>query len=567
MSRRAALLGLLLALATLGLYWPALDHGFLLLDDEGYVTGNPFVRAGLTREGAAWAFGSVGHAGNWHPLTWLSHQFDVTLFGLSPRGHHLANLLLHAANTLLLFGALRALTGALWRSAAVAFLFAAHPLHVESVAWISERKDLLCAFFTLAAVRAYLGFSRNPGWARALGVTLLTALALLAKPMAVTLPFVLLLLDLWPLGRWPRRRSGFPLAAPPGRLLLEKLPLLALAGAAGAATWLAQQRSGSLTPAEFWPLPRALANALVSYAAYVGKALWPAKLSAFYPYPPLGHSSVAVAGAALLLVAISAVALLGLRRRPWLAVGWLWFLGMLVPVIGLVRVGGQAMADRYTYLPLVGLGVMLAWGVPGAVARPAARRLVSAAAALLALPLLAVTRLQIGHWRDDAALAAQAIAVTRDNWFMHFDLGLALSRQGRLQEAIGHYREAVRIRPGFDRAWNNLGAALQALGRHAEAGPAFETALRANPRSADVRYNLAITLAATRRLREAEGRYREAIALDPANSDALANLGELLLRQGRIGEAVATLERALGLNPEDPYARANLGRALRLRRP
>jgi Flp pilus assembly protein TadD len=569
MKRPAVLVGVLIALATLALYWPVLDHGFLLLDDEGYVTRNREVLGGLTRDGVAWAFTSVGRQGNWHPLAWLSHMLDVQLFGLDARGHHAVSALLHAANALLVFALLRSLTGAPWRAAAVALLFAVHPLHVESVAWVAERKDVLSAFFSLLTLLAYVRYARRPTAPRLLGTLALFALALLAKPMAVTLPFVMLLLDFWPLGRAAGLRgtaadagsSAADARTPIGRLFLEKAPFLALSAASAVVTWLAQLWSGSLTPVAGGVATRA-GNAVVSYVVYVAKTLWPVKLAAFYPYPQQGHPAWAAAGAALALLAATAGVVRAARRQPWLAAGWFWFLGMLVPVIGFVQVGGQAMADRYTYLPLCGLFVMAAWSAGDALRRRPQWRPVAVAGAVLLVPLALATRAQIATWRDDVTLGRHALAVTRDNWFLENNLGLALAQQGHGEEAVAHLRESVRVRPDYDRAWSNLGVVLNDLGRHDEAAAALSAALRVNPLSADAHYNLAITLSARGDLRGAEQEYRAAVQADPGNADALTNLGELLLRQRRYGEAIEVLGRSLAVNPGDAFAHVNLGLAL-----
>jgi hypothetical protein len=439
-DRRAVVLALLLAAATAALLWPAGGFAFLNYDDNQYLTLNPRVTPGLTLDGAAWAFTSVGYAFNWHPLTWLSHMADVSLFGLDPRGHHLVNVLLHAANAALLFALLRALTGALWAPALVAALFAAHPLHVESVAWVSERKDLLSTLLGLATLAAYLRHLRRPGRWSLLPALAAFVLGLLAKPMLVGLPLLMLVLDFWPLGR---------LRGPRARRLLEKLPFLALAAAAAGVTYVAQLRGGALKGLQEVGLPVRAANALVAYVWYAAKALWPAGLTIFYPYPdPAGEGFWWRAlAAALGLGLVTAAALRLARRAPYVLAGWLWYVATLLPVVGLVQAGLQAVADRYTYLPLAGLFLAAAWG--GAAAAPRRRRAAALAPVACALALAAfagAARAQLGVWRDSVALFEHALAVTQDNFVAELNLSAALREQGRVAEADRHFQNWARIR-------------------------------------------------------------------------------------------------------------------------
>jgi hypothetical protein len=410
-TRRTTLLaGALLALLAVALYAPTARHGFVNLDDDAYVVLNPRVNAGLRAANVAWAFTGTA-CSNWHPLTWISHMLDVQLYGLMPRGHHLTNVALHAANTVLLLLLWRGLTGSLWRSALVAALFAVHPLHVESVAWIAERKDLLSTLLGLLAALAYLGHLRRPRpVAHALALCLF-ALALMAKPMLVTLPLLLLVLDVWPLGR---------LGGPAGRraalrrLVVEKAPWAALSLGSAAITLSVQSASGAVRPGDVFPVSERLANALVSGVAYAGAALWPARLAVYYPHPGGSLPAWQGAVAAALLAAASAAAWRAARRRPHLAAGWLWFLLSLAPVIGIVQVGTQARADRYTYLPLTGLFVALAWSLPRAARAPrSARRTAASAAAVVALLALAA-RIQTAYWRDSLTLLGRALDVVSD---------------------------------------------------------------------------------------------------------------------------------------------------------
>ena len=398
--------GLCLAIATLTVFWEVRNHQFVNYDDNRYVTENRIVQAGLTREGALWAF-TTTHASNWHPLTWLSHMLDCELFGANPRAHHLSNLILHLANSLLLFLVFKRMTGMLWQSAFVAALFAIHPLHVESVAWVSERKDVLSAFFWMLTLWAYLHYVVSPGFGRYLLVLLFFALGLMAKPMLVTLPFVLLLMDYWPLGRLrldgssPNTSESANLSAQPWPklgLVWEKLPLLAVSALSSLVTFLVQKSEAAVQSLAVFPLMVRVANALMSYMGYVGKTIWPRHLAVFYPHP--GHVAVwKIAGAVLFLGGVSALVIRMARRHPYLATGWLWYLGTLVPVIGLVQVGAQSMADRYTYLPSIGLFIMIAWGGPHLMPRPPWRHVVIAFSTASVLLLLMVTAwLQVRHW-------------------------------------------------------------------------------------------------------------------------------------------------------------------------
>jgi tetratricopeptide (TPR) repeat protein len=443
-----------LALLTLIAWLPTFANGFVNLDDGLYVTGNPWVLRGLDPEGLAWAL-TANVANNWHPLTLLSHMLDIQLFGLHAAGHHGTSLLLHAANVLLLFAVLRGMTGSLWRSAMVAALFAVHPTHVESVAWVAERKDVLSALFWIFALGAWTAWTRRPSAGRYLLVVVLMILGLASKPMVVTLPFALLLLDLWPLDRL---RLGWK------RLVLEKLPLLALSAASSLVTLRYQKTS--MVPLEVLPWSFRLANAAVSYAAYLGKTLVPRRLAAFYPIP-LEIPAWKVAGAAALLLAVTALSIWRARRSPWLLAGWLWFLGTLVPVIGLVQVGRQAMADRYLYIPSIGLFLAIVWGVAELVKR---RAVLATVSVVVILALAAGTWVQVGYWRDSVALYRHALAVTRGNYVAHIGLAKALTARQDWDGAAEQYRAALALRPGIREARLGLEAALRAAGR--QEGPA-----------------------------------------------------------------------------------------------
>jgi len=540
-------LALLAAIAAA--YWPLLDADFLIHDDRTYVTANPHIKEGLTLESTAWAATSL-RASNWHPLTWLSHMLDWTLYDADPAGHHATNVLLHAINALLLFALFKIMTGRLWPSAAVAALFALHPLHVESVAWIAERKDLLCGLFALLSTIAYVAYARRGGTASYLLTALLLALSLMAKPMAVTLPLLFLLLDHWPLERSDR---GF------SRLLLEKVPLLVLSALSSIITLIAQQGGGAIA-SEGVALPLRLANAAVSSVRYIFKMIWPVDLSIYYPHPDLLGGSPwswwQVGGACLVLIAISWIVMRASKMR-YLQAGWLWYLGMLVPVLGLVQVGPQAMADRYTYLPLIGLFVMVVWG--GAALLP--RRLGLLLLIVLLIACGVRSRAQVGHWRDSAALFEHALEVTPGHPVIHNYFGTALQEAGRDTDALEQFRAAALAAPGYARAQFNLGSALLSRGELESAVSHLALAARLEPR-ADTLTNLGNALEAAGRGPEALASYRSALQLDPDNAGANYNLGVALHRRGEPTEAIRYYRRVLQTDPDHPQAHNNLGLAL-----
>jgi tetratricopeptide (TPR) repeat protein len=554
-TRAAPAVALALFAGTLWLFWPA-TRGAFVWDDAQYVVGNAALRDGLTPASVRWAFTSF-YAANWHPLAWLSHLADVQLHGLDPRGHHLTSVLLHAANALLLFVVLRRLTGALWRSALVAALFAVHPLRVESVAWVAERKDVLCALFALATIGAYVSWARRPtAWRRA-GVVALFALALLAKPMAVTLPLLLLLLDAWPLHRtdwaWSGRWRG---------LVAEKAPLFVLSGLSAAVTLWAQAEAGGLVSTAKYPPAGRLANAAVSYLRYLGASVVPARLEAFYPYPVHGIAGWKVGLACVALAALGWGAWRTRRRLPFLAAGWLWYLVALAPVVGIVQTGQQAWADRYSYLPLIGPAIALAWLLAGLATGPRRRIALVAGAALAIGALAAGTRAQIATWRSDDALYARCLAVDPGNWLAHNNLATGLAGAGRTQEAAFHYQEALRLNPGYETAHYNYANALVAQGRVDEALAHYREAVRIDPGYEIAHYNFANTLLARGRADEAVAEYRAAIRAKPDYVEAYDNLGVALLRQGKIEEALQAYRTVLALKPDLAAAHNNLGGAL-----
>lgn len=567
---RPAALAAGLALATLALFWPALRCGFVNYDDNLYVYENPHARAGLAPASIRWAFTAQlvehsPHADNWIPLSYLSHLAAVALFGLDPMGHHLVNIVLHAANACLLFAFLLAATKSPLRSAAAAALFAWHPLRVESVVWISERKDVLSGVFWWSSLWAYVRFARRPSAARYAGAALLYALSLLAKPVGVSLPLVLLLLDAWPLRRWPALaalRSGNERAArAAGRLLLEKLPFIAMAGAVSLLTLRVHQN-----PLHAWEgltLTWRIANALCAYAGYIEAFVWPSGLAVFYPHPGSSLPPARLACSVLLLAALSAAVWRWGRRRPYLAFGWLWYLGTMLPMAGLAQVGNQAMADRYTYIPQAGLGVAVVWLLADELLRRrASGRAAAVAAALPLLALTAATRAQIRHWTDSVALWRRALAVTERNAVACLSLGIALLERGKDAEALGFLEDAVRLHPGNPSGHNNLGVALERNGQLDRAIGHFRSAIAIYKNDAQAYNNLGAALAKQGRFSEAAGHYRTAIRLRPDQPSAYFNLGFALSRLGRLEEAAAALRTFTRIRPDDRDAHYLLGNAL-----
>jgi Flp pilus assembly protein TadD len=569
-SGPARWVSLALIAVNMAVYAPVAHYEFVTWDDPQYLLDNPHVSRGLSWEGMSWALTS-GYASNWHPLTWWSHMLDVQLHGLSAGPHHVTSLLLHIANSLLLFGLLHAMTGRLGPSAFVAALFAAHPLHVESVAWVSERKDVLSTLFWMLTVWAYLRYLRQRGRGRYAVMAALLALGLMAKPMLVTLPFVLLLLDVWPLGRVTlvNDAAGHPGVASSKRLrcgwlqlVREKVPLLALAGASSIITFIVQRQGGAVAASEALPLGDRLANALVSYMRYIGKLVWPSRLAAVYPFSrPLPAFSVVCS--LLGLLAISMVAVRAVRRYPYVAVGWLWYVGTLVPVIGVIQVGSQAMADRYTYVPLIGLFIIVAWGGTDLFAASRVRReIVSIAAGLAILACIVVSRNQLEYWRNSVALWRHAVDVTHDNFIAQNGLGEALATDGAIDEAIAHLSEAVRINPDFPPAQNNLGVELKRQRHFNEAIAHYAQALRASPDFAEAHNNLANALDGEGRTSEAIAEYNEALRIKPDYAEAHNGLGVALAREERLDDAVGHFLAAMRIKPDSVDAYNNLGIAL-----
>jgi Flp pilus assembly protein TadD len=569
---RSLLIVAALVAVTLAVFAPVRHFDFVAWDDPLYVTENPRVAAGLTWQGARWAL-TTGDDFYWHPLTWLSHMLDVELYGLEAGGHHVTNLVFHVASTLLLFGLLRRTTGRVGPSAFVAALFAIHPLHVESVAWVAERKDVLSTFFLMLSLVAYSWYAESPGPGRYLAALLLYLFGLMAKPMLVTLPVVLLLFDIWPLrrisigGPGDAEDAGQPAfrarRTRVGPLLMEKVPFLVLSLASSLLTVLNQAGAGSVRDLESFPIQLRAANALASYVIYVVKMVWPAGLAGFYPHPTSMPPWWVVLGAALLLSGLTLGAVRAARRYPYVLVGWLWYVVTLVPVIGLVLVGDQARADRFTYVPLIGLFIIIAWGVPALVPRwPYRRHTLAAAAAVAVLCCAAVARAQVWHWQDNLALWTRAAQVTTNNQRAHASLGLELARAGRLDEAAAHYAEALRIVPDAADLHNFLGEVRERQGRVEEALAGYTTAVRLKPDYDKARTNLASLLERTGRGSEAVAVYAEAVRLQPGSATARNRLGVALASQGRADEGVTELREAVRLDPSYARAHLNLGVAL-----
>jgi len=563
-----------LAIITLVLYWPVQHYQFNNYDDAQYLTQNPHVQNGLSVHAIGWAF-TTGYAGNWHPLTWLSHLLDVQVFGFNAGGHHFTNVLFHVANTLLLFLLLRRWTGSIWRSAFVAALFAWHPMHVESVTWVAERKDVLSACFWLLTMFAYGKYagvflaSNLPEppkpWAtrRYYFLTLLLfALGLLCKPMLVSLPLILLLVDYWPL-----RRFQLPISVKNALpLLLEKIPFFLLAAASCLVTFIVQKKGGAVQPLENLALAGRLANALVSYASYLGKLFWPANLAVLYPishHLPL----LEVLAAALLLLVVFGVAARLAKTHPPFVVGWLWFMITLLPVIGLVQVGEQSLADRYSYIPYIGLFLIVAWEFLPLFAAygPKSSVIVKLSAALILSACLLITRHQLRYWQNSITLFTRAIQVATNNVVAECNLGLAFAAQGQTDEAIQHERRAIQINPDYPDSQNNLGIFLEEQGKWDEAALPLLAALKANPQYDEAYYNLGLISLHQGRLDDAIARFQTAITLNPQYDKAMANLGIALAQQGRLDEAITQYHRALELAPNNPFAHNALGRALESR--
>ena len=561
-EKRNVILCLLLVVATLALYNPVNRHPFVNYDDDRYITENLHVHNGLTWRTITWAF-TATEQGNWHPLTWLSHALDYQLFHQNPAGHHLTSLLIHAANAVLLFLFLMYATRRLGPSLFVAALFALHPINVESVAWVAERKNVLCTFFFFATLIAYCWYARQPDWRRYLVFAGLFVLGLMSKPMVITLPFVLLLLDYWPLGRIRGGRADAT-AAPLSKLVVEKLPLIALSAASAVITMQAQRAGGAMRSTAQFSLGVRLENAVVAYAMYLWKMIWPSHLAPIYPHPGDSLAGWQVGTSALVLLAVTAVAL-KFRARRYLLTGWLWFLGTLVPVIGLVQVGDQAMADRYAYIPLVGIFIMIAWGIADLADSKQIGlivRVIPAACVLLALSF--ATNRQLGYWSSNYDLWTHAVAVTGRNFIAQDNLGGALLWLGKTDEAYLHFQAAAEINPLDPMSRSNLGAYLQEHGHMAEAIEKYNRVITLTSDPGLLAATYANLGAAYRKLGEdekARTSYDQALQLNPNQYNVYLGLGELLEKQSRLDDAISNYSKAVELRPTDTGFLL-LGRAL-----
>lgn len=550
------LICVLLALAIVAIYAQTAHYGYVAYDDDQYVYKNPWVQAGLTAYNVGWAFTTFFYS-NWHPLTWISYMLDFSLFGSSPGAQHLVNVAFHLASTLLLFFALTRMTRQPWRCAVVAAIFAVHPLHVESVAWISERKDVLSTFFEMLTLWLYVRYTAKPGTRSYLAVAAAFALSLLAKPMAVTFPFVLLLLDYWPL-----RRLDWPLKASALRpLFMEKVPLLAMAAVASVLTFLAQRGYGAVVSLARFSLGARIANAAIAYVAYMGKAFWPADLAVLYPArgPEFGAAVTAV----LILAALTGAAWRWVKPRPYLAVGWLCYLGMLVPVIGLVQVGTQAMADRYTYVPMVGLSIAFVWTVAELIDHRPTLHMAASAAAILALGALAVASYrQATYWKSSRTLFEHTLAVTTDNSIIQNNLGVIMAGEGNSAEAIKLYRKALSTAPEYAEAHANLGHQLLNMGQLDQAQSSLTRALDLSPDLPLAEADLGLVLAARGEFEGARQRLERSLTLAPGDADNESNLCFVLTHLGRLDEAITHCNTALRIKPGLANAQFNLSNAL-----
>ncbi|HTC91897.1 MAG TPA: tetratricopeptide repeat protein [Terriglobales bacterium] len=542
-----------LVAGTFILYEPVIHHNFINYDDGVYVSGNPRVLSGLSWKNITWAF-TTTYFSNWHPLTWLSYMLVGQFSKADPAGYLLTNVILHTVNAALLFLVLYRGAGSLWRSFMVASMFAVHPLNVESVAWVSEQKNLLSMTFWLLAIWAYGWYVLKPNWKRYLAIAALFVLGLMSKPMVVTLPFVLLLLDYWPLNRMEIVSEKDSLTAKFLHLCLEKVPLFLLSCASAIITMIAQNSGGAIKSVAVYPFTVRLENALLAYAGYIYKTLWPSRLAIFYPHPGGSTPSWKIALAAILLTAITWL-VFRFKQKRYLRVGWCFYLGTLVPVIGLIQIGNQAMADRYAYIPLIGLFLMIVWSIPEPA--PTARVSNSMVRAVCLGVLLALswsTRVQIGYWQDDIALFSHALEVNSNNVTAHVCLGTALAEEGRLDEAVHHFYTALMIKPNDEMAHFNLGAYRLYQGDREGALQEFQLALHytsSNIVAANAHVQMAVIYSQMGRMEESKAHYRDAIQLDGMQYRAYLNLGVHLYLEGDTDGAISNISHSLEIIPTD----------------
>jgi len=546
------LICLILFIITSAVYLQVLYHGFVIFDDPEYVIANPHIINGLTIKSIIWSF-TAEVQGNWHPLTLLSHMLDCQLYGLNPGPHHITSLFLHILNTLLLFLVLKRMTDALWKSAFAAALFALHPLHIESVAWVAERKDVLSTLFWMLTMWCYVRYAQRPDIKRYTLVLFPFVLGLTAKPMLVTLPFVLLLLDYWPLKRIHFGKPGN------WRLLLEKVPLFAISAASSIVTCVFQESGKLVASLANVSISVRIENALVSYVNYICKMFWPFNLAVLYPHPQI-LPWWKVSGACLLLASIFFLAIKLWRRHPYITVGWLWYMGTLVPVIGLVQVGAQAMADRYTYVPLIGLFIAVAWGAPGLVTHWRHKKIALTVAAVMLLSIFTTaTVFQLRYWTDSTRLLEQTLRVTSNNWVTHYNLGAIMAEQKKTAQAVMHFSETPRINPNIEEAHFNLGVIKAHHGMTIQAINHFSEALRINPRLGDAHYHLGVALDKTGRTNDAVKHFSLALQTNPRSAEAHNNMGTALIKMGRMHDAIKHFSEALCINPAYAKPHYNLG--------
>jgi len=568
-KNQVLLAAVLLTVMTLAVYWQVMNHDFIVVyDDASYVLKNEHVQRGLSIENVGWAF-TTTDVYNWHPLTWMSHMLDCQLFRLDPRGHHATSLILHLAASLLLLLVLARMTKSVWKSFFVAALFAIHPAHVESVAWIAERKDVLSTFFWMLTMGAYALYTERPSIGRYLLVMSAFALGLMSKPMLVTLPLILLLMDYWPLGRLrfgeppPKKKKRGKQTWSGWKLVWEKVPLLALTLGSSIGTFAAQRHGGAMTSLNEFPLGVRIANSFVSYIGYIGKTFWPSKLAVLYLHPGTGLPIWEVIGSALLLALIFVAVFRFGRGHPYLTVGWLWYFVTLIPVIGFIQVGRQAMANRYTYVPLIGLFIIVAWGIPEIIRRgdTGTRRRgdtgtwgLAVAAAIILAALMAATYIQVGHWRDSISLFGYTVNVTKGNFYAHGNLGWAYILKGRNADAAEQFTKAIRANPGLFDMHYGLGNAYYNMKENDKAAEEYSEALRLKPEFEPAREGLASALG---RSRESES---SSISTERSQAAMQSfNQGVLAGQRGDTASAIREYKKAIRLKPDFAEARCNLG--------
>lgn len=547
-----------LVILTLIAFGRVCQNDFVGYDDPYYITNNQHVKDGITPKSFIWAFTTMDCA-NWHPLTWLSHMMDCRLFGTNPLWHHLASLLFHIANTLLLFWILKRTTGEIWTSAFVAVAFALHPMHVESVAWVAERKDVLSGLFWMLTIVAYTRYTEHQSIGRYLLVPLVFALGLMAKPMLVTLPFVLLLLDYWPLGRFQFGQQK----RPAWRLITEKVPLFILSAASSIVTYVAQQSAGAMKLGENYPLNLRISNAVVSYISYIGKLIYPTRLAVLYPHAGESLPLWQPIAALFILIVISAGVIYTAKR--YLTVGWFWYIGTLVPVIGLVQVGAQSMADRYTYLPSIGIFIMVAWGAAELTTRWRYRKTMLAIAAGIVLTALSIgTILQVRCWQSSYTLYKHALSVTENNYIIHTNYGTSLSKNGQYDEALKHFGIALQINPGYYRAVDGIGMVLLKQEKFAEAIERFEKTLRLRPNYYKAYYNMGVAFSKQGRTDKAVESWENALSIKPDYYNANFNLGVAMTERGKYEDAIKYFDAALRAKPDSAEVYYQMGRVFYL---